>query len=367
MKRKNKENCSRAERGSVKNRRLVVLGGLALSGLAYLLWPSYTPKWATAEEPSIEAFTKSEAKKIKYIGKPSEGFTLDKAVQDSFASSITKDEKVKTAWYNKGGSTDIHLTYEKITKQACFTPEERQDLAEEYKKYVNYVFDYIFGAFGKQNEKPIVCVPKTSLDEAPRIAGIVGAIMTDYRADFILTDDKTSLALPKVGIILEEGTSGSDSFGLNIVWEESVAFKQTPILLTIRGPAYLRMQTPVTEAVHRIARQGTQTLLEKYVKNPKWPKDSSELGEIIEACSRVEEGVAHAVSHILTPQIAKTYGLAVDEKERSEKIAFEKSDQRYMYVVAAEKLVDPKDPFKLIRDYVADPEAVREKLGAKIR
>jgi hypothetical protein len=301
-----------------------VVAGAAVGGAAYL-WPAYEPKWLTSDDTQ-----RAHRSELRFIGQPTDVYTLDQRIEESIRTRFVQDATIQRMWHEKGGKDLIDINLANVTRIAAFMPEERKAIADEYKEYVDYALSYIFGAFGKQSEKPQVCVPKTSFD-TPQIAAIVRNIVTLYQADVTLTDKRISMTIPKVEMIVDEETLGSDSFDLNLIWELSVNFKVSAMLLAIQGPAYVRMQTPVTEGLHRIAKHGSKTLMDRYVTNP-WPKDGKELAQIVDGCSEVEEGVVHAVSHILTPQIARAFGLKVNEPQREEKIQQEHSQPQYRHV-----------------------------------
>ena len=355
------------EQTYTKRQFLAIAGAAAASGLAALLWPTYSPpSWLTVETPP-----QRRNGNLKYIGNPVEVPALDKRVINLFAEQIVKDEKIKERWYGIGGSTEININVEKRrTEQTCFTPEKRREVAEEYKEYVNYVFNQIFRSFGRQSEIPSVFVPQTSFEERPQTAAIVRDILKSYEADFTLkdrNDEKKSITLQRARMDIEDETYGSDNFGLNMVWEKSITFEQSPILLTIKGPAYVRMQTPVAEALHRMVRPATQALLNNYLTNPSWPKDIEELSKIIQACEQVEEGVVHATANVLTPRIAEGYGLPFDEIGRAAKSAQEKSTPKYRLVTPAERFIDKENPLNVAREYIENPDKIRKKIGATIR
>ena len=201
-----------------KRQFLKIAGVAAASGLAALLWPTYSPpSWLTVETPPQQ-----QNGDLKYVGNQVEVHVLDKRVIDLFIEQIVKDEKIKEMWYGIGGSTEIHIELgERKTEQTCFTPEKRRKIAEEYKAYVNYVFNNIFGAFGKQSEIPQIIIPQTSFLEWSQTAAIVRDILKSYEADFTLKDLKDkerSLTLQRVKMTIEDERYGSDSFVLKTVW-----------------------------------------------------------------------------------------------------------------------------------------------------
>ena len=358
----NKREEIAAPKPKYTRRSALAIGAIAVGAAAVrYFFPEYNPKWLT-----IEGAPALRRNKIKYAGSETDVYVLDPKVRESIRTEFLKSQVVQQRWRAMGGReiTDFNCAATKDT--TVFMEEERREIAEEYKKFVQFAMEYLFKSCGKREEAPAVTIPKTDVKDH-KFACIVGNIGSLYRTDLTVTDGKKSLTIPRLEMLVDEETIGEDSFGISMVWQESVRIEQKPTLLTISGSRYARMQTPIVEGIHRIAKEGSAKLVAVYITRESWPRDAEELSGMVNAIAEVEEGIAHAVSHVLTPHIAKKFGLKVSETERQEKIAMEIQSPRYRLMPVVQTLLEQDNPLALIKAYNENPDGIREKLGVKIR